>query len=42
MNIIIKGMVIYYVIVCIIDVFSRKVWTYPMKSKSLSDSTPAI
>ena len=24
------------------DIFSRKVWCYPMKSKSLSDITPAI
>ena len=29
-------------ILCIIDIFSRKVWCYPMKSKSLSDTTPAI
>ncbi len=32
----------YGYILCIIDVFSRKVWTYPMKSKSLSDTAPAI
>ncbi len=24
------------------DIFSRKAWCYPMKSKSLSDTTPAI
>jgi hypothetical protein len=29
-------------ILCIINVFSRKVWAYPMKGKSLSDTTPAI
>ncbi len=29
-------------ILCIIDIFSRKVLTYPMKSKSLMDTTPAI
>ena len=32
----------YGYILCIIDIFSRKVWTYPMKSKSLMDTTPAI
>ncbi len=32
----------YGYILCIIDIFSRKVWTYPMKSKSLTDTTPAI
>jgi hypothetical protein len=32
----------YGYILCIIDVFSRKVWAYPMKGKSLSDTTPAI
>ena len=32
----------YGYILCIIDIFSRKVWCYPMKSKSLSDTTPAI
>jgi hypothetical protein len=32
----------YGYILCIIDVFSRKVWVYAMKSKALSDTTPAI
>ena len=32
----------YAYILCIMDIFSRKVWTYPMKTKSLSDTTPAI
>ncbi len=32
----------YGYILCIIDVFSRKVWTYPLKTKSLIDTTPAI
>ena len=32
----------YGYILCIIDIFSRKVFCYPMKSKSLSDTTPAI
>lgn len=32
----------YGYILCIIDIFSRKVWCYPMKSKSLNDTTPAI
>ena len=32
----------YGYILCIIDIFSRKVFGYPMKSKSLSDTTPAI
>jgi hypothetical protein len=32
----------YGYIVCIIDIFSRKVFCYPMKSKSLTDTTPAI
>ena len=32
----------YGYILCIMDIFSRKVWTYPMKTKSLSDTTPAI
>ncbi len=32
----------YSYILCIMDVFSRKAWVYPMKSKSLSDTTPAI
>ena len=32
----------YGYILCIIDVFSRKVWTFPLKSKSLIDTTPAI
>ncbi len=39
MRVIMKG---YGYISCIIDIFSRKVWCYPMKSKSLSDTTPAI
>jgi hypothetical protein len=29
-------------ILCIIDVFCRKVWTFPLKTKSLIDTTPAI
>jgi hypothetical protein len=32
----------YGYILCIIDIFSRKVWAYPMKGKSLSDTSPAI
>ncbi len=32
----------YGYILCIIDIFSRKVWTYPMKNNSLTDTTPAI
>jgi hypothetical protein len=32
----------YGYILCIIDVFSRKVWVYPLKTKSLIDTTPAI
>ena len=32
----------YGYILCIIDVFSRKVWAYPLKTKSLIDTTPAI
>ena len=32
----------YAYILCIIDIFSRKVWAYPLKTKSLSDTTPAI
>ena len=32
----------YGYILCIIDIFSRKVFCYPMKSKSLTDTTPAI
>jgi hypothetical protein len=32
----------YDYILCIIDVFSRKVWAYPLKTKSLKDTTPAI
>ena len=32
----------YEYILCIMDVFSRKAWAYPMKTKSLSDTTPAI
>jgi hypothetical protein len=32
----------YGYILCIIDIFSRKAFCYPMKSKSLSDTTPAI
>jgi len=32
----------YGYILCIIDIFSRKVWTYPLKTKSLLDTTPAI
>jgi hypothetical protein len=32
----------YGYILCIIDIFSRKVSCYPMKSKSLTDTTPAI
>jgi hypothetical protein len=29
-------------ILCIIDVFSRKVWAFPLKTKGLIDTTPAI
>ncbi len=29
-------------ILCIIDIFSRKVWAYPLKTKGLIDTTPAI
>ncbi len=32
----------YGYILFIIDIFSCKVWAYPMKSKSLTDTTPAI
>jgi hypothetical protein len=32
----------YGYILCIIDVFSRKVWGYPLKTKSLIDTKPAI
>ena len=32
----------YGYILCIMDVFSRKAFCYPMKSKSLDDTTPAI
>ena len=32
----------YEYILCIMDVFSRKAFCYPMKTKSLSDTTPAI
>ena len=32
----------YGYILCIMDIFSRKAWCYPMKTKSLSDTTPAI
>ena len=32
----------YGYILCIMDIFSRKAWCYAMKSKSLSDTTPAI
>ena len=32
----------YGYILCIIDIFSRKVWTYPLKTKSLIDTAPAI
>ena len=32
----------YGYILCIIDIFSRKVWAYPLKTKSLIDTTPAI
>ena len=32
----------YGYILCIIDIFSRKVWAYPLKTKGLSDTTPAI
>ena len=32
----------YGYILCIMDIFSRKAFCYPMKSKSLSDTTPAI
>ncbi len=32
----------YGYILCIIDVFSRGVWTFPLKSTSLIDTTPAI
>jgi hypothetical protein len=40
MNIIIKGMVIYYV--SLMYLLSRKVWAYPLKTKSLIYTTPAI
>jgi hypothetical protein len=39
MNILIKGIVIF---LCIIDIFSRKVWAYPLKTKSLIDTTNLI
>ena len=32
----------YGYILCIMDLFSRKVWCFPMKTKSLKDTTPAI
>ena len=32
----------YSYILCIMDIFSRKAFCYPMKTKSLSDTTPAI
>jgi hypothetical protein len=32
----------YGYILCIIDIFSSKVWAYPLKTKSLMDTTPAI
>ena len=32
----------YGYILCIMDIFSRKAWCYPMKTKALSDTTPAI
>ncbi len=32
----------YGYILCIIDVFSSKVWAYPLKTQSLIDTTPAI
>ena len=32
----------YKYIFCVIDVFSRKVWCYPMKKKSLVDTTKAL
>jgi hypothetical protein len=32
----------YGYILCIMDIFSRKAWCYPMKTKGLSDTTPAI
>ena len=32
----------YGYIFCVIDVFSRKVWCYPMKKKSLVDTTKAL
>jgi hypothetical protein len=32
----------YGYILCIIDIFSHKVWTFPLKSKGLKDTTPAI
>jgi hypothetical protein len=32
----------YGYLLCIIDIFSRKVWIYQMKSKSLTDTTPAV
>jgi hypothetical protein len=32
----------YGYILCIIDVFSRNFWMYPLKTKSLIDTTPAI
>ncbi len=32
----------YVYILCIMDIFSRKAWGHPMKTKGLSDTTPAI
>jgi hypothetical protein len=32
----------YGYILCIMDVFSRKAWCYPLKTKGLSDTTPTI
>jgi hypothetical protein len=32
----------YAYILCIMDIFSRKAWAYPLKTKSLSDTLPAI
>jgi hypothetical protein len=32
----------YAYILCIMDIFSRKAWCYPMKTKNLSDTTPVI
>ncbi len=32
----------YGYILCIMDIFGRKAWTKAMKTKGLSDTTPAI